>query len=83
MGDGAQGALHWRSQWHTTYRANGDAEAASERVRGDQTIHADDLQVGNANLAERAEFVVVPAFVGRAGDEPVAAVVGQDHAVLF
>ena len=48
-----------------------------------QALHLDDLEIARLDPHELAQRVDVPARVGRAADEIVAAVVGQDHAVLL
>lgn len=46
-------------------------------------VHLDDLQVFAQNAPDFGHFVVVPAFVVGAADEPVRAIIGQDHSVGF
>src|SRR3981081_2311820 len=48
-----------------------------------QFPHLHDFQVAAFHTLARAQGLMVPAIVGRAGDEPVAAIVGEDKSVSF
>jgi len=52
----------------------------SSSARGGAS-HGDHLEVADLHSLERGEILIVPPWVGGAGDEPVAAVVGQHHAI--
>src|SRR5581483_3569765 len=75
----------WRSRTSCSIGAECTAEVARPIADGsvDDRAGVDDFERGTGDRLELIEVVVVPARIGRTGDEPVRPVVGIDQSVLL